>query len=56
MLDEKNCLWDQAVELIGDFHLLVGIQMAVGVHGCLHLFMAQAFRDQQWGESQLYEQ
>ena len=56
MLDEKICLWDQAVELICNLHLLVGIQMAIGVHGRLHLFMAQAFRDQQWGESQLYQQ
>ena len=34
------------VKLIGYFGLLVRVQMAVGFHGSLYPFMAQAFRNQ----------
>ena len=36
-----------AVKLSGYLHLLVGVQVTVRVHRCLHLFMSEPLRDQQ---------
>jgi len=45
-----------AVKLSGYLHLLVGVQVAVRVHRCLHLFMSEPLRDQQRREAHLHQQ
>ena len=45
-----------AVQPVGYFSLLVGIEMAVGFHRGLHTLMPQPLRDQQRGEAHLHQQ
>lgn len=45
-----------AVKLSGYLHLLVGVQVAVRVHRCLHLFMSEPLCDQQRREAHLHQQ
>lgn len=45
-----------AIQPVGYFGLLLGVEVAVGLHRGLHALMAEAFRDQQRGEAHLYQQ
>lgn len=51
-----SSLQHDAVELSGYFCLLVGIKMAVGLHGGLDAFMAQSLGDQQRRKSHFHQE